>query len=34
MIGIDDVMTLETEDSIYIVNKEYMENLRDYKNIV
>lgn len=34
MIGIDDVMTLETEDSIYIVNKDYMENLRDYKNIV
>lgn len=34
MIGIDDVMTLETEDSIYIVNKEYMENLRDYQNIV
>lgn len=34
MIGIDDVMTLETEDSIYIVNKDYMDNLRDYKNIV
>ncbi|GAA0077126.1 mannose-1-phosphate guanylyltransferase [Clostridium sp. CTA-5] len=34
MIGIDDVMTLETEDSIYIVNKEYMDNLRDYKSIV
>jgi mannose-1-phosphate guanylyltransferase len=34
MIGIDDVMTLETDDSIYIVNKDYMENLRDYKNIV
>lgn len=34
MIGIDDVMTLETEDSIYIVNKEYMDNLRDYKNII
>lgn len=34
MIGIDDVMTLETEDSIYIINKEYMDNLRDYKNII
>lgn len=34
MIGIEDVMTLETEDSIYIVNKEYMDNLRDYQNIV
>ena len=32
MIGIDDVMTLETEDSIYIVNKDYLENLRDYRN--
>ncbi|WP_294155348.1 mannose-1-phosphate guanylyltransferase [uncultured Clostridium sp.] len=32
MIGIDDVMTIETEDSIYIVNKNYMNNLRDYKN--
>lgn len=32
MIGIDDIMTLETEDSIYIVNKDYMDNLRDYKN--
>lgn len=34
MIGIDDVMTLETEDSIYIVNKDHMDNLRDYQNIV
>lgn len=34
MIGIEDVMTLETEDSIYIVNKDYMDNLRDYQNIV
>lgn len=34
MIGIDDVMTLETEDSIYIVNKDYMDNLRDYQSIV
>jgi len=34
LIGVDDVMTLETEDSIYIVNKGYMENLRDYKNII
>ncbi|MZK52734.1 mannose-1-phosphate guanylyltransferase [Clostridium beijerinckii] len=34
MIGIEDVMTLETEDSIYIINKEYMENLRDYQNRV
>jgi len=34
MIGIDDVMTLETEDSIYIVNRDYIDNLRDYRNIV
>lgn len=34
MIGIDDVMTLETEDSIYIVNKEYMDNLRDYQKVL
>lgn len=34
MIGIDDIMTLETDDSIYIVSKEYMDNLRDYKNII
>ena len=34
MIGIDDVMTLETEDSIYIVNKDYMDKLREYKNII
>lgn len=34
MIGIDDVMTLETEDSIYIVNKDHMDNLRNYRNII
>lgn len=34
MIGIEDVMTLETDDSIFIVNKDYMDNLRDYKNII
>ncbi|MDR3594814.1 mannose-1-phosphate guanylyltransferase [Clostridium sp.] len=34
LIGIADVMTLETEDSIYIVNKKYMDNLRDYQNII
>ena len=34
MIGIDDVMTLETEDSIYIVNKDYMDKLRDYQGII
>lgn len=34
LIGIDDVMTLETEDSIYIVKKDHMDNLRDYQSIV
>lgn len=34
MIGIDDVMTLETEDSIFIINKNYMDNLKEYKNIL
>lgn len=34
LIGIKDVMALQTEDSIYIVNKDKMENLREYKNII
>ncbi|GAA0083789.1 mannose-1-phosphate guanylyltransferase [Clostridium sp. CTA-7] len=31
MIGVDNTMAIETEDAIYIVNKEYMDNLRDYQ---
>lgn len=34
MIGIEDTMTVETEDAIFIVNKEYMDNLREYKEII
>ena len=34
MIGIKDIMTVETEESIFIVNKDYMDNLKDYKNII
>ncbi len=34
MIGLKDIMTVETEESIYIVNKDYMDNLKDYKNII
>ena len=34
MIGIEDIMTLETEDTIFIVNKEHMDNLNDYKEIL
>ena len=31
LIGIDNTMVIEKDDSIYIVNKDYMENLRDYQ---
>ena len=34
MIGIEDIMTVETNEAIFIVNKEYMDNLRDYQNII
>lgn len=34
MVGIENTMTVETEDSIFIVNKEYMDNLKDYKEEV
>lgn len=34
LIGIEDVMALETDDSIYIVSKDKMDNLRDYRYIV
>lgn len=31
MIGIDNTMAIETEEAIFIVNKEYMDNLRNYQ---
>ncbi|WP_195972833.1 mannose-1-phosphate guanylyltransferase [Clostridium thermobutyricum] len=34
MIGMEDTMTVETEEAIFIVNKNYMDNLRDYKAIL
>ncbi|HHD2754477.1 TPA: mannose-1-phosphate guanylyltransferase [Clostridium perfringens] len=34
MIGVEDIMTVETEDSIFIVKKDHMDNLRDYKEIL
>ncbi|MDB1921700.1 mannose-1-phosphate guanylyltransferase [Clostridium tertium] len=34
MIGIDNTMAIETEDTIFIVNKEYMDNLRDYQDYI
>ncbi|MFR9239395.1 MAG: mannose-1-phosphate guanylyltransferase [Clostridium baratii] len=34
MIGIEDTMAVETEDTIFIVNKDYMDNLREYKEVL
>lgn len=34
MIGIDNTMAIETDDTIFIVNKEYMDNLRDYQDYI
>lgn len=34
MIGIQDTMTVETDDSIFIVNKDYIDNLREYKDLI
>ena len=34
MIGVKDIMTVETEEAIFIVNKSYMDTLREYKNFV
>lgn len=34
LIGIEDVMALETDDSIYIVSKDKMDDLRDYRDII
>jgi mannose-1-phosphate guanylyltransferase len=32
MIGVEDIMTVETNDTIFIVNKQYMNSLRDYQD--
>ncbi|MDM0536832.1 sugar phosphate nucleotidyltransferase [Clostridium perfringens] len=34
MIGIKDIMTVETNDAIFLVNKDYMDKLKDYKEIL
>lgn len=34
MIGMKDTMTVETDDTLFIVNKDYMDNLRDYKEVL
>ena len=32
MLGVEDILAIETDDTIYIVNKGYMDNLRNYQN--
>ncbi|MDU5723282.1 MAG: mannose-1-phosphate guanylyltransferase [Clostridium butyricum] len=34
MIGVKDIMTVETDDGIFVVNKDYMDNLKEYKNTI
>lgn len=34
MIGVENTLAIETDDTIFIVNKDYMENLKDYKEKV
>lgn len=34
MIGVEDIMTVETNEAIFIVNKGYMDRLRDYQGII
>ncbi|GAA0753129.1 mannose-1-phosphate guanylyltransferase [Clostridium sartagoforme] len=34
MIGIEDTMAVETEDTIFIVNKEYMEDIKKFKDFI
>ncbi len=32
MLGVEDILAIETKDTIYIVNKNYMDSLRNYQN--
>ncbi|MBU3103150.1 mannose-1-phosphate guanylyltransferase [Clostridium gasigenes] len=34
MIGVDNILTIELDDAIFVVNKNCMDNLREYQNIV
>lgn len=34
MLGVEDILAIETCDTIYIVNKNYMDNLRDYQDYI
>lgn len=34
MLGVEDILAIETCDTIYIVNKNYMDNLRDYQEYI
>ena len=34
MIGIKDILAIELEDSIFIVNKDHINNIKEYKGII
>ena len=34
MIGVKDILAIELEDRIFVINKNYIDNLREYKNLV
>lgn len=34
MIGMKDILAVETDEAIFIVNKDYMDNLRDFKEVL
>lgn len=34
MLGVEDILAIETEDTIYIVNKKYMDSLREYQEYI
>lgn len=34
MIGVKDIMTVDTDEGIFVVNKECMDRLKEYKNII
>lgn len=33
MIGVEDIMTVETENTVFIVNKDYMDELKEYRRV-
>ncbi|MGL4850548.1 MAG: mannose-1-phosphate guanylyltransferase [Clostridium sp.] len=34
MVGVDNIMTIETDDVLFIVHKDYMENLREIQKVL